>query len=193
MRFLRVSLSIASANGIGSRPNRSMRFSPAKTNRATCAATGLLGLCLIAATAGCSAQRPETSCPTDLGAIRAADQTYAAAWLANDPDQAMATLSDDAVIVPSGVPAMNDAAAIRAFWWPPDSPATTVTDFDLVQQETFGEKNFAFVRGSFMLRFLYDGKTFSSTGDYISIMRCQPDGSWRMAPRQWSDHRPPSD
>jgi ketosteroid isomerase-like protein len=97
------------------------------------------------------------------------------------------------VIVPAGVPTMNDAAAIRAFWWPPDSPATTVTDFDLVQQETFGEKNFAFVRGSFMLRFLYDGKTFSSTGDYISILRCQPDGSWRIAYRQWSDHSPPSD
>ena len=193
MRFLRVSLSIANTNGISPRSNRRIRVFPARTSRAKCAATSLLGLCLIIVSAGCAAQRPKPACPTDLGTIKAADQTYATAWLANEPNQVMATLTDDAVIVPSGVPAMKDAAAIRAFWWPPDSPPTTVTNFDLVQQEASGDKKLAFVRGSFMLRFQYDGKTFSSTGDYISIMQCQPDGSWRIAHRQWSDHLPPSD
>lgn len=152
-----------------------------------------LALCLVAATAGCSVERPAPLCPDDPGAIRAADQAYATAWLANDPDQVMATLTDDAVIVPSGIPALQGAAAIRGFWFPPDSPATTVNRFELAQQEASGETHIAFVQGSFKLRFVYDGKAYSSTGDYMSILRCQPDGSWRISHRQWSDHRPPAD
>ena len=152
-----------------------------------------LGLCCILAAPGCSAQQSSSRCAVDADAIKAADQAYAAAWLTNDPARVMATLTDDALIMPSGIPAMKGAGEIRAFWWPEDSPATTVTTFDLVQQEAFGEGSFAFVRGSFVLEFQYDGRAFSGSGDYMSVLRCTPEGSWRISHRAWNDLPPPSD
>jgi len=43
------------------------------------------------------------------------------------------------------------------------------------------------VRGSFSLSFEYDGKTLSNHGDYLSILRRLPDGSWRISHRAWND------
>ena len=152
-----------------------------------------LASCLVAALAGCSSGQPGLTCPDDMGAVRAADRAYATAWLANDPHQVMATLTDDAVIVPSGIPALRGAAEIRRFWWPPDSPVTQVNEFELTQQDVSAEKRIAFVQGSFRLDFMYDGKDYASSGDYMSILQCQADGSWRISHRQWSDHPPLSD
>ena len=59
-------------------------------------------------------------------------------------------------------------------------------------QEVGGNGNFAFVRGSFMLKFQYDGDSFSGVGDYMSLMRCLPEGEWRISHRLWNDHPPPS-
>jgi ketosteroid isomerase-like protein len=152
-----------------------------------------LFFCLVAVLAGCSSGPTEPSCPNDPDAIKAADRAYAAAWLANDPDRVMATLTKDAVIVPSGIPALRGPEEIRGFWWPPDSPLTTVDRFELEQKATAAEKRLAFVQGSFKLSFVYDGKDFASSGDYMSILQCQSDGSWRISHRQWSDHPPSRD
>ena len=152
---------------------------------------GLIGLCLVLAVPGCSVERPPR-CSAAVDAIKAADQAYATAWLTNDPARVMATLTEDALIMPSSLPSIRGAGDIHAFWWPEDSPSTTVTEFDLVQHETGGDGALAFVRGSFMLRFQYDGNEFSGVGDYLSLMRCLPDGSWRISHRMWNDLPPPS-
>ena len=150
----------------------------------------VLGGCLLMAVTGCSdGERPGVA-PADAEAIKAADQAYATAWLTGDPGQVMATLTEDAVIVPSGIPAIDGADEIRNFWWPADSPPTTVTGFTLVQQEAGGSGAFGFVRGSFSLEFEYDANTFSNSGDYISLLRRLPDGSWRIFYRLWNDHPP---
>lgn len=104
-----------------------------------------------------------------LSAI-AGDQAYATAWLANDSAQVMATLTTDAVIVPSGMPVFEGQNAIREFWWPKDSPSTKVTEFTLVQHEVGGQGDLGFVRGSFSLAFDYDGKSYTSGGEYFSLL-----------------------
>jgi len=119
--------------------------------------------------------------------IKAADAAYATAWLSNDPESVMATLTEDAVVIPSGMPAIEGAAAIREFWWPPESSSTTVTEFTLVQRDHGRSAGLAYVRGSFSLGFQYDGKTYASDGEYLSLLRCLSDGTWRIARRMWSD------
>jgi len=151
----------------------------------------MTGACLLLLAAGCSCsdsrQQSDLS-SSDVEAIKAADQAYATAWLRNNPDEVMATLTNDAVLIPSGLPQLEGTVRIREFWWPPDSPPTTVTEFTLRQGEAGGSGDFAYVRGSFTLGFEYDGETYSNTGDYLSILRKLPDSSWRISRRMWNDH-----
>jgi ketosteroid isomerase-like protein len=136
---------------------------------------------------GCSDARDGSISSAELERVKAADQAYATAWLANDSEQVMATLTMDAVIVPSGMPVMEGTEAIRRFWWPEGSPPTNVTEFALVQREVGGHGDVGFVRGSFSLGFEYDGNTYSSGGEYLSLLRRAKDGSWRISHRMWSD------
>jgi ketosteroid isomerase-like protein len=122
-----------------------------------------------------------------LEAVTAADQAYAIAWLTNDPEQVMATLVEDAVLLPSGLPAVEGDEAIREFWWPADSPPTTVVEFTVEQREVGGSEGFGFVRGSFSLGFEYDGETYASGGNYLSLLQRGSDARWRISHRMWSD------
>lgn len=125
----------------------------------------------------------------DAAAVKAADQAYAEAWLANDPDAVMATLTRDAVIVPSGMEPFEGPEAIRAFWFPPDSPATTVKEYRLDQDEVAASADLAYVRGSFTLAFDYDGDSYQNEGSYFSLLRRNDDGGWRISRRTWNDHQ----
>ena len=100
----------------------------------------LLTLCLLAAASGCSGDPHDAASSTVLERIKAADRSYATAWLANDREQVMSTLTADAVLVPSGVPVLDGTEAIRGFWWPEGSPPTTVTAFTLVQRDVDGRR-----------------------------------------------------
>jgi ketosteroid isomerase-like protein len=143
-------------------------------------------------TAACDTGSPASLSSTRLQAVRAADRAYAEAWLANDRERVMATLTSDAVIMPSGIPALQGHPAIGGFWWPPDSPATRVTEFTLRQSEADGHGDLAFVRGEFTLRFNYDGKDYANRGDYLSLLRQQPDRSWKITHRTWNDLSSPA-
>ena len=100
----------------------------------------------------------------------------------------MATLLDDAVVVPSGMAPLAGHDAIRQWWFPPDSPPTLVQRYDLDQDEIGGSGSLAFVRGSFTLAFEYDGAAYESEGTYFSILRRNASGDWRISHRTWNDH-----
>jgi hypothetical protein len=106
----------------------------------------IASFCLLGTITGCASSQihPKPSSP-DLDAIKAADRAYVTAWLNNDPELVMATLSDDAVMIPSGLSALEGGEAIRDFWWPVGSPSATVTEFTLQQLEAGGEGEFGFV------------------------------------------------
>lgn len=145
--------------------------------------------CGAAGMEGEAAGRDMSLSDDDRAAVADADRAYADAWLANDADSILATLGHDAVIIPSGMAAIEGPQAIRDFWFPPDSPATTVGTYDLIQTEIDGSADLAFVRGSFTLTFDYDGDTYESEGTYLSLLRRETDGNWRIARRTWNDHR----
>src|SRR5215218_279360 len=66
----------------------------------------------------------------DRAAAEAATQAYRAAWLSNDPQRIMATLTPDAVLYPSSLPPIAGSDAIRTFWFP-SSSATRVVAMEL--------------------------------------------------------------
>lgn len=123
----------------------------------------------------------------DSVAVANADLAYADGWLAGGAEPVMTTLHEDAVIVPSGMDPLEGAQEIRGWWFAPDSPPTKVHRYDLDQEEIGGSGTLAFVRGSFELAFEYDGEEYESGGTYLSLLRPDDEGNWRISHRMWSD------
>ncbi|MCH7806929.1 MAG: DUF4440 domain-containing protein [Proteobacteria bacterium] len=151
----------------------------------------LAGVFSILLGTSCSGGDEHTLSTTDIDAIMAADYAFATAWLENDPSKVMATLTPDAVIIPSGKPPIEGAAAIQETWWPADSVPTLVTEFKVDQRESGGSGDVGFVRGSYSLAFEVDGTTFTYTGEYLCLLRRDPDGSWRISHRMWGGRERP--
>ena len=128
---------------------------------------------------------------TDAAAIRAATLAYRDAWLANDAERVMATLTRDAVLLPSGLPAIQGSAAIRGFWWPVAAAATTVTAMELAIETIDGCGDVAFVRGRGTLTFTMADRSAprSQASTFINVLRRQRNGAWLIAERMWSDMR----
>lgn len=150
-----------------------------------------LGITLLAVSplAGAGPECATTGLPqADLAAVKSADLAYAEAWLSNDKTAVLAILGTDPVIVPSGMDAITGRDAISAFWFPPGDAATAVNRFQLVQDEVCGSGDLGYARGTFELAFDYDGTSYESEGTYLTLLRRQSDGNWRIAYRTWNDH-----
>lgn len=146
-----------------------------------------------AALAACSASGAGFT-GDDEAAVRALEEAYRTAWLANDSTAVMATLSPDAVLMPSGVEPLAGDSAIRAFWWPADGSETTVTSYEIAIDEVEGSRGLAFLRGRGSLEFTYrspfdEVTTHSSEAVHLSLARRGADGQWRIARRAWSSLR----
>jgi ketosteroid isomerase-like protein len=133
--------------------------------------------------------------PEARSAASAATLAYRDAWLSNRPDAVMATLTSDAVLLPSGMEPLAGAAAIRAFWWPADGPTTTITAMEQTIDEITGEGDLAIVRGHGSLTFTLrrDGRenTRTQQSTFLNVVRRQADGSWKITHRMWSDLKGP--
>ena len=125
--------------------------------------------------------------------VKAATQQYRDAWLANDPEAVMRTLTSDPVLLPSGHAAIIGASAVRAFWWPPNSGTTRVTAMELHFDKVDLSGDLAYVRGRGELKYTVETapgqvsppKSIRST--FLNILRRQGDGRWLIAERMWSD------
>lgn len=126
----------------------------------------------------------------DTAALRAITQEYRDAWLANDPERVMATLTSGAVLLPSGLPPIAGHASIRRFWWPEAAPATRVTAMELQIEEVDGRDDLAIVRGRGTLTFtIGTSPSTSIRSTFVNVVRRQADGRWLIARRMWSDLR----
>jgi uncharacterized protein (TIGR02246 family) len=140
---------------------------------------------------GRNASARATLSPEARSAASAATLAYRDAWLSNAPEKVMATLTPDAVLLPSGMEPIAGAAAIRAFWWPADGPATTITAMEQTIAEITGEGDLAIVRGHGSLTFTMrqDGRETTRTqrSTFLNVVGRQADGSWKITHRMWSD------
>src|SRR5512134_3531577 len=147
---------------------------------------------MVAGCAGSSDLSNELS-KADRSSVEDATRAYAEAWLSNDSTQVMATLTPDAVLLPSGMEAISGGAAIRRFWWPAGSPPTRVVAMEQSIDDVVGAGDLAVVRGHGSLSFVMkaDGEDATRTqrSTFMNVLRRQPDGSWRIAQRMWIDIR----
>ena len=141
---------------------------------------------IVVVTSTCTAMAQEAG-QADLNAMRIAAKAYADAWLTNDADTVMATFVDDPVLSPSGLPYVEGQKAARHFWFPPDSPPTKVTEFELSEIESAASGNLGYVRGTFHLAFEYDGASYQNQGKYLTILSKDADGTWRISHHIWDD------
>ncbi len=139
---------------------------------------------LVLGTVACNSER------ADQLAARQVAEAYAAAWRANDSAAVMATLTDDAVLLPFGVPPVEGTDAIRRFWWPPAGPATTVTRFDDTIAEVKVSGDLAIVRGRADVAFTWvdERRTRQATSrtTYLMVLSRPPDGAWGIWRRMWA-------
>lgn len=133
---------------------------------------------------------PELS-KDELAAIRALNSDYTRAWLADDREGVMATFTEDAVLMPAlGTPSVAGSEAIREFYWPPDSPAGKVLEFEMNPEEIAGQGDLATIRGTMSLVFSMeqpDGEeAYQTSGNYLMVMHRLDTGEWRIARYIWN-------
>jgi uncharacterized protein (TIGR02246 family) len=129
----------------------------------------------------------------DRTAVEAAVRAYRDAWLANDAERVMATLTSDAIIYPSALRPIAGVAAIREFWFP-SSPATTVTEMELSIDSIHVDGDTAVASGMGSLTFVISSKGAPGVARtqrswHVNVLRRQSDGSWRIWRRMWGDVR----
>jgi uncharacterized protein (TIGR02246 family) len=130
---------------------------------------------------------------SDRAAAEAATQAYRDAWLSNDPQRVMATLTPDAVLYPSTLAPIPGHDAIRRFWFP-TSPFTRVVGMELSIDSVHVDGDTAVTAGSGVLTFVVttngvDGAPRTQRSWYVNVLRRQRDGSWLIWKRMWGDVR----
>jgi ketosteroid isomerase-like protein len=153
----------------------------------------LIGLLLIGSLVACAEDDADEYLlsANHLAAIQQAHFAYRDGWRANDSAAVMASLTTDAVLMPHhGDPVVAGADAIRELWWPPDSPAATVTAFETTVDEVDGSGDVGYLRGTFSLSFEYGGQTYTNGGNFMEITHKQENGEWLISHRIWNDPVP---
>ena len=109
----------------------------------------LLAFAVVCAACSTQATVDQQLTAEDIEAIRELNLAYPAAWVANDPGAVMATLAENAVLIPAlGTDPVKGAAAIREFFWPEDAPPSTVPVFTMNPEEIDGTGDTAYVWGT---------------------------------------------
>jgi uncharacterized protein (TIGR02246 family) len=129
----------------------------------------------------------------DRAAAEAATQAYCEAWLSNDPQRIMATLTPDAVLYPSTLPPIAGSGAIREFWFPSSSP-TRVVAMELSIDRVHVDGDTAVTSGMGSLTFVVttkgvDAAPRTQRSWHVNVLRRQRDGSWLIWKRMWGDLR----
>ena len=127
----------------------------------------------------------------DRAAAEAAMQAYREAWLSNDPQRVMATLTPDAVLYPSTLPPIEGSGAIRKFWFPSSTP-TRVVAMELSIDSVHVDGDTAVTSGTGLLTFVVttngvDGAPRTQRSWHVNVLRRQRDGSWLIWKRMWGD------
>ncbi len=151
-----------------------------------------LGMTFLAASlllGGCISIESRSPGGDDAAAVRAVDEAYVSGWRGNDRTAVMATLSDDAVLLPQDMAPIRGSAEIEDYWWPAGRPTTIVTEYENSVHELDVSGDMAYVRGTADLTFEWETgsgvQQQSSRSAYLMVLRRDSDGSWKITHRMW--------
>jgi len=150
--------------------------------------TGLLLAC------GTADDRPRHLTAQDSTAIESVRSAYVRAWLADDTAGVLATLHEQAVLLPPGRLPVSGPDAIRAFWRPTDGSRTTITAFEWTADEVTGTPELAFTRGRSTVAWRYEKDTVrteqTTRNTNLTILARGADGQWRILRQMWGPPLP---
>lgn len=149
--------------------------------------SGRLAPLVILLLGGCAAtpERPATELYAQL------IEAYAAAWRADDVDQVLALLTEDAVVMPHhGDPRIVGRAAIREHWFPRGTSGIDLThyEFDVLDASSNGDLGYATGRFAIEFTMADAGSTlrYANGGNFMMGFR-RDGGRWRIARYIWND------
>jgi len=155
--------------------------------RPTILMAAALAAALGAALAACAGQGGASD--ADLAMARSLTPAFMKAAETKDADAVAALYSEDAMVMPPGSPAVQGRAAIQAFWR--KTLLSAIRKVTLLPGDLRMANDIAFEVGTYRLDLtLPDGSAASDSGKYITLMRRQPDGSWKMTHDIWSSDAP---
>lgn len=134
---------------------------------------------LWAALAACSPVGPAGS--SDEDSVRAAEQAQLAAYRARDAGSVVAGYAPDAAVIVAGQPPAVGLDSIRAAVERITSdPAFSIS---LENRKTAVGGDLAYTRGLYRITYSEpgSGRTAHEEGQYLTVFRRQPDGSWKVA------------
>jgi len=141
---------------------------------------------------GATPECDATLTAADATAIRAVIEAYRTAWLRGDARGVLDTFTADAVLLPAhGAQPVLGTAAITNYWWPKDSPPTTITKLDITIEAVEGDCRIAHVYGRDDVAWTTTENgavtTHGHPGTYLNVLKKSADGSWRIARHMWDD------
>jgi ketosteroid isomerase-like protein len=128
------------------------------------------------------------SCTEDKAGIQKTLEEYRKAWLANDEERVMRTLTADAILLPASArTSVAGNKAIREFWWPSNS-SFSIEEFDQPLLEVSSCGDLGYARGTSRVAWssLNNGvKTKNeSTTNFLAILKKDHD-TWRITHLTW--------
>jgi len=148
--------------------------------------------------AGCQTaptREPNRDVAADLKAIHALSDKYAAALNSRDVAASVATYTDDAILMVQYTPAFEGKQAIQSgheSGFKSYADRSIAVTFSSTPVETEVADDWAYQRGNYTDTFTpKSGKPMVDSGKYLSILKRQPDGSWKTHRLMRSSNVPP--
>ena len=142
----------------------------------------LLGLLLAA---------PATIFADDADSLRKLNDAYRAAWLRDDPAGVLALFEAGAQISPSGMCPIEGLDDIRSFWFPDDGSVTTIHRYEAEDVGAAVIGDVGVTTEKTLLEWSYEkGETRTGriqNGVQTTVFRRQPDGTWKVWRKMWTD------
>ncbi len=148
----------------------------------------MIWILTVLALAACNAAPPSLT-EADRAAIKEVSDEFTRSFTAGDVPGMLKLYSDDATLMPTGVPAQKGRPAIEAFLL----ALPKVTEIVLTPEEIDGRGDLAFVRGTYRITMEIPGAPgpVTETGKYVEIWRKQADGKWLVAVNIFNSDLPP--
>ena len=140
----------------------------------------------------CQPHKGAQDTATELGRLKAVNDTYRAAWLAGDSAAVPRLFTPDAVLLPHhGDSPIVGLDAIRTFWWPRSATPATITALDVTTDGAEVDGPRGVLWGRFALAFSFETggrlRSVRNAGTYLMVLHRQSDGEWRITHRMWDD------
>jgi uncharacterized protein (TIGR02246 family) len=138
-----------------------------------------------------SQAHPDTAPPDDIAAIRKLFADNAAALTAGDLAALARIYEEDAIQLPPNSPALTGWEAIRSTLENGFKGIKVAATIEVVEVST--ANSWAFARGTYrtVTNPQGGGQPTVATGNWLDILRRQPDGSWKIARSTWSSEEQP--